>query len=410
MRSPSFVRPLFSVVLVSSVAAVGAAAQSAPPAGLAAVETARSTACVGKIADVAAINAKAAPYVQRVQRIQALARAVALEDTSDVAPMDTLDALERDVHDWFRKDDGLALKIVAGDTALVAARDQAREAIKKRLQDEMSSTTTEAQGKLVGADSVQSAALPCQNAIFVRPAVLEACKSTSSPVCAPAALPPDSAAKVSPFKFVNKAEDLWDVQEMNPWTDPAPLQQAPDGSMVMPRTAARSRHGNIIVAVALAPMIRSRAQLDSAQIAGFEANLDSLGYTFDHPDFVMAPAIDIQASVPAPIGNENLYLLHFGDVANPEVIWSMKADDGEVIQSSFPVNSKILDRLQAGDALSFTAVDVPEGSTEGTPVYSLTLLNLNQERAVTNLLGYMKTGDLAKDLKALIPPKVFRSV
>jgi hypothetical protein len=387
------------------MAAAGAVAQATPPAGMAAVENARSTACVGKIADVVAMNAKAAPYVQRIQRIQELARAVALEDTSDVAPMDTLDALERDVHDWFQKDAGLALKIVGGDSAMVAARDQAREAVKKRLQDEMDSTTTEAQGHLAGADSVQTAALPCQSAIFVRPAVLEACKSTSSPLCAPAALQPDSAAKVSPFRFVNKPEDLWDVEELRPWTDPVPIQQAADGSMIMPRTAARARHGNIVVAVALAPLIRSREQLDSAQIAEFEANLDSLGYTFDHPDFVMTPGMEIQASVPAPVGNETLYLLHFGEVANPDVIWSMKAGNGGVIQSSFPVDAKVLDRFEAGDALSFTAVNVPEGSTEGTPVYSIQLLNLNQANAATTLLGYLQSGDLAKDLKALIPPK-----
>jgi hypothetical protein len=406
LRPTSFVRSLLSVLFVASATALGVGAQATPPTGMAAVENARSTDCVGKMAAVADLNAKAAPYVRRVQRIQALARAVALEDTSDVAPMDTLDALERDVRDWFQRDDSLALKIVAGDSALVARRDQEREAIKKRLQDEMSSVTTEAQGKLAGADSVQSEALPCQNAIFVRPAVLEACKTTaSSPLCGPAALPPDSAAKVSPFKYVNKAEDLWDVEEMRPWTDPVPLQQAPDGSMVVPRTAARSRHGNIIVAVALAPMIRSRAQLDSAQIAEFESNLDSLGYTFDHPDFVMAPAIEIQASLPAPVGNENLYLLHFGDVANPDVIWSMKAGDGGVIQASFPATPKLLDRLKAGDQLSFTAVDVPEGSAQGTPVYSVTLLNLNQVKATTTILGYMESGDLAKDLKALVPPK-----
>lgn len=405
MRYSSFARRLVPVLIVCSGPATRASSQATPPAGMAAVESARSADCVGEIAAVADLNTKAAPYARRLQRIRALAGAVALEDTSSVAPMDTLDALERDVRDWFEKDESLATRIVAGDSALVTQRDQAREAIKKRLQDEMTSVTAEAQGKLTEADSVQSAALPCQNAIFVRPAVLEACKTGSGPLCAAARLSPDSAAKVSPFRFVNQADDLWDVQEMKPWTDPVPLQRAADGSMILPRTAARTRHGNIVVAVALAPMIRDRAEMDSTQIAEFEANLDSLGYAFDHPDFVMAPAMEIQASVPAPVGNENLYLLHFGDVANPDVIWSMKAGDGGVIQSSFPATAKLLDRLKAGDALSFTAVQVPEGSTEGTPIYSLTLLNLNQARAATTLLGYMQSGDLNKDFKALVPPK-----
>jgi hypothetical protein len=390
---------------VAVIVPLSARAQAAPPAGMAAVETARSKDCVGEVAKVAALNAQAAPYLDRAQRIRALAAAVALEDTSQAAPFDTSNALERDVHDWFVADHALALRIVAGEASLVAKRDTARAAIKRRLQSAMDSVSAQAKAKLGGADSIQAAAQPCQSAIFVRPAVLEACKTTpGSPLCAAAKTKPDTTAPdTAQFRFVNAANDLWDIEQMEPWSDPGPLQAGPNGSLVGARTMARARRGNIIVAVALAPLFRERSALDSAEVAQFKANLDSLGFTFDHPRYVMAPALELQASVPAPIGGENLYILHFGAVSKPDVVWSVKADKGGLIQATFPATSRLLNRLKAGDALSFTALRVPPGSTEGTPVYSIRLLNVNEATAATQLLGYMQSGDMSKDLNALVP-------
>lgn len=396
------------VALVAPVAVSSARAQETPPTGLAAAETARSKDCVGEIAKVQQLNDRAAPFLRRVQRIRVLAAAVALEDTTQAAPFDTTKPLESAVHQWFERDHALALKIVAGDSSLVAERDTVREAIKTRLQSALDTVTSQAKAKLADADSVQAAAQPCQTAIFVRPAVLEACKTTpSSPLCGPAKEQPDSAAADSVrFRFVNKADDLWGIEQMIPWSDPVPLQAAPDGSLVGARTLARSRRGNIIVAVALQPMFRDRTKMDSAQVASFQSNLDSLGFTFDHPNFVMAPALQLQASVPPPMG-ENLYILHFGEVSKPDIIWSFKVgkdSKGGVISATFPATAKLLDRLEAGDQLSFTALHVPEGSTEGTPVYTVAVLNVNQAKATTQLIGYMKSGDMSKDLAKLVPP------
>ena len=405
MRLRPFVRAsLFALVAIPVVIPRPVLAQAAPPAGMAAVETARSRDCVGKMAELAAWNAKAAPYAERVQRIQALANAVAVEDSARVAPFDTTDALERAVRDWFVEDHRLGLEIAGGDSAKVAARDAARDAIASRLQEEATSITTEARSSLQDAPAARAAAQPCENAIFVRPVVLEECKTTASPLCDAAALPADSAIKVSPYRFVDAPDDLWDVEQLRPWTDPGPLQVAPDGSLAGARTVARTAHGNIIVAVALAPLIQPRAQLDSARVAAFDTNLDSLGFNFDHPAFVMAPALEIQAAVPAPIGGETHYLLHFGDVSDPDVVWSGPVDSTTVIQATVPANSALLDRLRAGDELTFTAVSVPEGSTEGTPVYTLSLMNVNEAQASTALLNYMASGGLSDDLKKIAPP------
>jgi hypothetical protein len=405
LRPSYLLRLALSPLVVATAHVAPARAQDTPPPGMAAVEAARSRDCVAEMAKIADLNAVATPYVNRAQRIQALAKAVALEDTTEVAPMDTLDAVEREVHAWFRADSDLAHRILAGDSTLVAARDQARDGIKQRLQEAMDGVSSEAQSKLKDAGQVQSAAQPCEAAIFVRPAVLEACKTQKSPLCEAARAKPDSLGqRSSQFRFVEAPQDLWDVEELRPWTTPGPIQVGPDGSLVGARTSARVRHGNIVVAVSLAPMIRDRAQLDSTQIARYQANLDTLGFTFQHPRFVMAPTLDVQASVPAPMDGENTYLLHFGDLEKPEVVWSAKVDSGGVIRASIPATGALLEKLKAGAPLSFTAVKLREGSTEGTPVYSVSLLNLNEAQASIQLLGYMAGGDLGRDLAKIIPP------
>lgn len=384
---------------------MAARAQAAPPPGMAAVENARSRICVAKIAKIAELNDKAAPYMNRARRIRALAEVVALEDTTQAAPFDTRNALERAVHAWYTADHALALRIVAGDSSLVSKRDTARAVIERRIQSAMDSVTAQAKSKLAGADSTQAEAQPCQGAIFVRPVVLQACKAIpGSPLCAAARRKPDTIpSDTAQFRFVNAANDLWGIEQLRPWTDPAPLQAGPGGSLIGGRTMARARRGNIIVAVALAPLFKDRSKMDSTQVAQFQANLDSLGFTFSHPRYVMAPSLELEASVPPPIGGENLYILHFGTLAKPAIIWSIKAGKGGLIQATFPATAKLLDRLKAGDVLSFTALKVPKGSTQGTPVYSISLLNVNEARAATQLLGYMKSGDMSKDLNKLVP-------
>jgi hypothetical protein len=371
------------------------------------VEVARSKACVGSLARLADLNRVLEPFALRMERLRLVGRAISLEDTADAAPFSTTDSVEIAVAAWFKADAEMAQRLVAGqDSATMARRASARTAILELVRSTMTTVNGQAQAEMGDAQQIEADALPCEGAIMVRPAVLEACSGIESELC--------DAAKVSEpqelYRFEEAPEDLWDVEDYRPWSDPTGLKAAPDGSITGGRTAARGRKGNIVLIAGLTPMIRPRASLTPEQIGEFDANLDSLGFTFDHPDFVMAPALEFQANVPAPLAGETHYLLHFGDLTGDDVIWSLPVGEPGVIQATFPASAVDLVRLQRGDVVSFTAVRVPEGdvpegeSPEAEPVYTVPLLQVNQSQAVNLLLQYMASGDLSKDLRALVPP------
>jgi len=402
LRSNAFAPVAFAVIAILPSAA---RAQDTPPPELAAVENARSRSCVGALGRLGDLNMRLEPLGRRAARLRALNDAISLEDSTQVTPLDTSDAVEAAVQRWFAADATLGERYAeTRDSTLIDQRSAAKDAIRQRLQQDMDSLRSRAEAESTDAQEIQTAAAPCQGAVLVRPAVLEECQATSSDsqVCAAAA----DTAQGGLFRFVDHPEDLWDIQELRPWTDPGPLQVTQDGSIVGARTAARSRLGNVVVAVALAPMIRERDQVDSAQAAELDANLDSLGITFDVPRFVMAPALEIQANLPQPIGGETHYLLHFGDAASPDVVWSVPAGAGGVFHAMVPLTGEYLNRLQAGDPLSLTAVKLNGPPAEGQPpqadfVFTVGILQVNESRATSALLAYMVNGGLAEDLKQI---------
>lgn len=380
-----------------------AVAQEEPPAGLAEVELARSSSCVAALARLADLDSIARPYALRMERLRALGRAVSLEDRAEAGALGAADSLEAAVDRWFVADSALAARYVAERTeATQEERTKARNATLDAIRAAMQATATEAESKLVDAQAAEEAAQPCDGSIFVRSAVLEACAGRGSELCRAAA---DTAARGA-YRFVDKPTDIWDVEDYRPWTAPGPLQGTPEGALVGARTAAQARRGNVVLGVALAPLLRNRAELDSAQIAEFEANMDSLGFTFEHPTIVMAPAIEIQASVPAPIGGETHVLVHFGDLSGDDVVWNSEVGKGGLLRATFPASRRDLARLEAGDPLSLTAVRLPPGENPtAEPVYTVPLLQVGQSQSVGALLQYMRDGGLARDLAALVPPQ-----
>jgi len=399
-------------LLVAVLLPLAVQAQDEPPAGMAAVEVARSTACVGALARLEDLNGRLDPFAIHMERLRALGRAISLEDTTEAAPFSAADSVEVAVSNWFQADQALARRLVTEpDSALVAQRASARAGILDMVRGTMASVNAQAQAEMGDAQKIQADALPCDGAIFVRPAVMEACSGVTSSLCA-AARAPDAPEASDEYRFVEAPADLWDVEEYRPWIDPTGLQPSADGGgLVGGRTATRGRRGNIVLSLGLAPMLRPRETLTPEQVAEFETNLDSLGFTFDHPDFVMAPALEFQANVPAPIGGETHYLLHFGDLSGDDLIWSIPVGAPGLIQATFPASAADLARLQRGDPVSLTAVKLPEGvevggdSLQADPVYTVPLLQVNQSHAVNLLLQYMAGGELSNDLKALIPPK-----
>jgi len=380
-------------------------AQEEPPAGMADVELARSRACVPAMSRMEELNRALEPYAVRLERVRALGRAVSLEDRAEAEPLDAADELEKAVADWFAQDSTLAARWVAERTdTLQQERAQARTAILDRIRGAMQTVQEEARVQLGDAAAAEEAVAPCDGAILVRSAVLEACGASTSAVCRAAA----AAEPQEGFRFVEAPADLWDVQEYRPWSQPGPMQATPQGALVGARTGSQGRRANAVLALSVAPMLRNRSELDEAEIGEFEANLDSLGFAFDHPLFVMAPALEIAASVPPPMEGETHVLVHFGDLSGDDVIWSTEIGEGGLLQAVFPARGRDLARLQAGEVVSMTAVRVPEAAEGETPeadaVYTVGLLTVNQAASVTGLLQYMGGGGLANDLKAIIPP------
>lgn len=403
--------PALLSVLLSLVVALPAGAQeeppdavAAPPADLAEVEARRSRACVGVLNRLAELDRALAPLAARSNRISALGRAISLEDSTMVSPFDTDDPLEAAVRDWFVADMALGRRYAeTRDESIHDERTVGRTAIRARLTAALDTLRARAEEVMEGAGDVRAEALPCEGAILVRSAVAEACETESGVVC-------DALASPRPgLRFVDEAADLWDVEQIRPWTDPTGLGVGPTGQLQGARTAARSRLGNVVVEVGLSPLLRPREELDSAEAAEFDANLDSLGFTFDHPDFVMAPALDVALSVLEPIAGETHYFLHFGDLSAPQnqVVWTTPASGSGPFATVLPAGPGLLARLQAGEPLSLTAVAVSDDDEvqEGEAVYSIGLTPINQSRAVGGVLAYMAGGELAEHLEALVPPE-----
>ncbi|MBE0618059.1 MAG: hypothetical protein IH608_09065 [Proteobacteria bacterium] len=372
-----------------------------PPA-FADVELARSRACVGALRRIEELDAVLQPYAVRMERLRALGRAVTLEDRGEAGALSEADSVEAAVARWFVADSILAVRYIAEKVeSIQIERTEARTAMVDRIRTEMDAVTTEAQGHIGDGDALDAAAQPCDGAIFVRSAVLEACAGSGTRLCRAAAdtVPRDG------FRFVNDAADLWDVEEYRPWSTAERLQVGADGSLTGARIVTQARRGNAVLGLALAPLLRGREEIDSAQAAELEANLDSLGYIFDHPGFVMSPVIELQANVPPPVGGETHLLLHFGDLSGEDVIWTSEVGAGGLIQASILGSRSDLERLQSGELVSLTAVRVPEGEDPVVePVYTVPLLQIGQTQSVTALLQYMAGGGLGRDLAAIVPP------
>lgn len=380
------------------------AVQEAPPPRLAELEVARSRQCVAAVARMEELDQSLEPYAKRMDRLMALGQAVSLERADDVRPFAQGDTLEEAVARWFEADSTLAARILATrDSALVRERAEARESILARLRQAVEEVAAQGRALAEAGAPVEEAFRPCDGAVFIRSAVLEACSEpgVTSPLCDAA----KAESSQGPFRFVETPQDLWDVEEYRPWSQAGPLQPGPEGSLVGARTTAVARRGNLAVAVSFAPMLERRSDLTPEAVANFQARLDSLGFSFDHPLFVMAPALEFQANLPGILGGETHYVLHFGDLGQKDdMIWAMEAGPTGRVQTAIPATARVLERLAAGEGISFSAIKVPEGgSGQAEAVFSLPLLEVGQTTNVTPLLEYMKSGGLARDLKALVP-------
>ncbi len=372
------------------------------PGNLAALETARTRMCVPALARLAELDARLQPLAQRSNRIAELARAVTMEDSLAVSPLDAGDPVEAAVGEWFRADLALAHRFLeSGEEALQEERAQGKAAIRSRLEEAFGESNRAAQEVLTSGDGLDPEALDCPGVFLIRSVALEVCATTPSPVCAEAR----NEAETQAFRFVEAPEDLWDMEQLIPWSDPSPIFPTPDGQLGGARTAALTRRGNLSLSLALEPMIREREAIGPEETARYEENLRALGFTFDHPSLVMAPVLLMELDVPGRLGDETLYLLHFGDLSDPpnQVIWSFEPEGEGPVQAILPVAREVLDRLAAGEELSMTAVHIPEDEAqEGSAIFTLGTTSLGQAQAVSALVSYMSDGRLSQDLVQLV--------
>lgn len=381
----------------------GLAISDEPPAGWAPAERARSRECVPTLARIEAVNEELGPKRQRMARIEALHRAVTLEDSARVTPLDPDDPLEQAVEEWFRADLELANRYLeTEDEAIREERRAAREAMLQRLEDAHQEVSEEASAIVESNRDLERGLHRCQGRIFIRSAVLEACDDESSPVCQAArSEEPDER-----FQFVESARELWDVERFRSWSEPSPVRPMPTGQLGGARTESPTQRGNAGFIVGLEPSIQARSNLSEEQVARYETHLDSLGFEFGHPEIVMSPALTFEIDVPGRLGDETHYLLHFGDLSAPErdVIHTLPVPDEWPLRGYFLPDERTLVRLAQGEPLSLTAVQREDDETNGSPVFSLGVTPVMQSQRVAALLQYMMGGELESDLTALVPP------
>jgi hypothetical protein len=382
--------------------AVGSLAYEASaqtPVDFESLELARSRDCVAVLARMDTVDAQLAPLAERSQRLLAIAQAIALEEGEVVDSLRATDPLEAEVRAWFLADGELAERYVALPTpALLEQRAAAKDSIEAAVRRALESLQAEANAILAATGTLGVDAGRCTGVVFLRPAVLEACRTTPSSVCEAAA---DTAVQATDYRFVDSAEDLWGMQELRAWSAPGPIQVTQAGQLSGARTVGLTRTANIVVTVMFGPRFRRRADLTPAEAARAAALGDSLGFGGAHTDVVFTPSLTIQATLPVALGGESQYLLHFGPPEEADILWATDAGTGAPIEGILDLGPARLAKLQAGEPIVLTAVRPTEtGAVQ--PVYSIELTWLNQSPATSALIAYMAQ-QLPNDLAQLVP-------
>ena len=382
---------LFPVSLAAQVGAV--------PSRLVEVETERSRACVSTLGQIAVLDRVLAPVVTRGTRLREIAEAVALEDRMIVEPFESSDETEALVQNWFTTDAALAQRyVMSEDSGVLAERQAGRETIKAVITQELTTIQQYADSVLTANTALIQAVGPCDGAIFVRGAVLDACEDTSSPICEQAALP---AGEAKDFRFVDTGESVWEIQETRPWTVPSPLRPTEDGQLEGGRTIGYARVGNLAISLSFSPLFRERDEMSEGELARYDTVNDSLGIAIDHPTLAVTTAFGIRAALNEPLGTETSYVLHFDDINAPDILWSGPAESGTPLEAAIPLGAAHVVRFRAGDPVMLTAIGGADGNN---PEYSIMIGNVNQTPAATVLLNYMAS-QMADDLSRYEQPR-----
>lgn len=376
-----------------------AAQDDAPPGHWAELERERSARCVDVLSRLETLDTRLAPLAARAQRLLAIGGAIEIEESSIVDSLDTSDPLESAVARWFAADAELARQYLADQSqATLDERAAGREEIQERVARALDEVQSQADSVMEPTGTLRQDAVACGGVTLVRGAAVEACAGTTSRVCDAAR---DSTME-SPFRFVDSADMLWYREELRPWTAPGPIRLSSQGQLTGAQTLGVTRIGNVVVSVALNPLLRARDEMSPEQLAVFDSIDTPLGIESTHPDVAFVPALAVQAALPHALGDETGYVVHFGAPAEADVVWAAEADTGRPIAGSVALAPGHVARLARGEPLSLTALRALDDG-ENEAVYSVQLTSVNQAQRVRALLAYMGQG-LSADLERLIPP------
>ena len=351
---------LILLLAVLSKPVIGVA-QDAPPAGIAEIELERSRLCVPVLTQLDELNLQLQPLGIRTERLRQIAAAISIEDRTVMDSLNVNDPTEAAVRDWFLSDGRLAQSFLdTNEQTIQQQRAVDRELIKGTVHPTLEGIQSEAQGIIEDAGDFGPEASSCEGAVLIRSAVIEACGSEQNLIC-DAAKPANSDGA---YRFVDSPEDLWDVQEFRPWTSPGPLQLAPDGQLDGASTVAFARQGNVAFSVAFRPDIRPRADMAPENIQTFQTLLDSIGFEFNHPELIYAPALTIRATLPEPLAGEDRYAIHFGAIEAGDIIWEGASGTGAPIEISILLTPIHIVKLTQGESLELTAIRSLDDSSD----------------------------------------------
>ncbi len=396
-----------ALVLAILVFSASGSLSGQTPANLVGSEVERSQKCVPELARLIQLEEDLQPFSERSERLQQIDRAIAVEDSARATPFDENDPVEASVQDWFVRDGELAQRYLdaEGDETLQEElreeRREARQQIRQEVREGLISMHEEAQARIDAEEDLENILRDCQEAIFVRDAVLEVCDDVTSPVC-------DAARQEEPggrFRFVDAPEDLWHMEQMRPWTSPTRLGLAQDGSLGGARTGTLARRGNATLLVGVEAMIEERSELTAEEETEYQEMAETMGLEFDDPRYVMVPGLAIHLDIPGPLDQETHYLLHFGDLSDPQdqVVATIPANEDGGVDTVLPAPEWALVRMAEGEPLSLTAIAYDEETGSGRPLFEMGLTEVGQSSALLDLLAYMASGDLAQDLRTLRP-------
>jgi hypothetical protein len=410
VRNPTGVRrlaPAGAAILLLILPAL-LLGQEDVPSNLDSLELERTRTCAPILSRLISMEIDLEPLSIRARRLSALNQAVALEDRDRVDPLDPTDPVERAVGAWFDEDGALAA--AEGGGGDLARRVEIRAAIQATLQGAFEEIGVQAETRVASEGDLASFSDYCDGAILVRSVVLEICATQSGPVCDEARLPGEEPGR---FRFVDDPVDLWDIEQLRPWSDPIPLVVSPTGEVGGAQTGAIARRGNVSFVFSLETLIQERSQIPEEEANRFDEYLEAMGIEFGHPDFVMAPALAVTLDIPGPLGEETHYVLHFGDLSDPgnQIFWEATVQDAIPVQGIFPAPSWVLEQIALGEEVSITALEIPEASAqdsdeiEARAIFTLTVTPVGQANSVTTLLSYIVSGALSDDLIRLYPPQ-----